>query len=308
MKTLHDDWGILTGYKLTKEYKPEKNGFMVLEYKIKSYLSQVGNEIIDYGYYYCNEEDIFDNMDKIVCQTISNNKYKYITINCNNFKSNPLYGPNGPRTQVLPFLDMLTSLNRAMYNALGRRGPSVFDIIDKIYYYGPSLAELNDEYNCEQELIIADKYFINDLDKLLPSSFHGPTNSVQFLCIDSDKFEDFYVGQKVNKNTYLLDDIPDNLIKSFEEFSRILAAWGIEKKFSIDWTMQVMLIGSEVSEIVEEMRDHPPGSEKITEEFADIIIRCLALCSQLGLDLGEAVRRKHKINCNREDKHGHSLM
>lgn len=73
------------------------------------------------------------------------------------------------------------------------------------------------------------------------------------------------------------------------------------------------LIHSEVSEVLEEYRNHKQPTETyflldkpegIPSELADIIIRVLDYCAYAGIDIDEAVRIKHEYNKTREYKHG----
>jgi len=80
------------------------------------------------------------------------------------------------------------------------------------------------------------------------------------------------------------------------------------------------LIHSEVSEALEEIRDHHPfigvGGVRIpagggdtkpigfASELADIIIRTLDLCGALGIDIEQAVILKHRYNATRTHRHG----
>ena len=75
---------------------------------------------------------------------------------------------------------------------------------------------------------------------------------------------------------------------------------------------KLALVASEVSEVLEAYRKSQ-GSEKIVEEFADILIRTLDLYEgmrEVGLvdhSLDESFKRKAMKNLEREHKHGNLL-
>ena len=72
----------------------------------------------------------------------------------------------------------------------------------------------------------------------------------------------------------------------------------------------IALVHSELSELLEALRDGDPKSEKIAgfsaaeEEAADVVIRMLDLCAGRGWRLGEAVVAKMRYNAGRRYKHG----
>jgi NTP pyrophosphatase (non-canonical NTP hydrolase) len=80
---------------------------------------------------------------------------------------------------------------------------------------------------------------------------------------------------------------------------------------------KIALIGTEVSEALAVHRDFyddddedvttrmtPLQESDLTEEVADIVIRCLDLCGYLDLDLGNAILDKMAKNRERVPKHG----
>lgn len=76
------------------------------------------------------------------------------------------------------------------------------------------------------------------------------------------------------------------------------------------YAAKLALIHSEVTEVLEALRKNQ-GSDKVTEEFADIFIRCFDLYGTL-VDAGEAdpvlygiLLEKLKTNKNRPVQHGH---
>ena len=84
--------------------------------------------------------------------------------------------------------------------------------------------------------------------------------------------------------------------------------WG-EPEMMDKYVAKLALIHSEVTEVLEALRKSQ-GADKVTEEFADILIRTFDLYSVLVAD-GEADPRLHKVmmdkietNKNRKPKHG----
>jgi NTP pyrophosphatase (non-canonical NTP hydrolase) len=71
---------------------------------------------------------------------------------------------------------------------------------------------------------------------------------------------------------------------------------------------KLLLIATEIAEVVEEMRKgNAIVSEAVEEEFADILIRLLDLAGFLGIDLDSAVKMKREKNNARPHKHGKSF-
>lgn len=66
--------------------------------------------------------------------------------------------------------------------------------------------------------------------------------------------------------------------------------------------ISIALIASEAFEALEAHRERK--DEHVKEELADIILRTLDLSERLGFDVMAEAERKHKINLNREFKHG----
>jgi NTP pyrophosphatase (non-canonical NTP hydrolase) len=79
---------------------------------------------------------------------------------------------------------------------------------------------------------------------------------------------------------------------------------------------KMLLLVSEVSEALEEFRDHrglreiyynpeaPKKPEGIPIELADVAIRLLDFCEANGIDLEEAIAEKHAYNLTRPFRHG----
>jgi NTP pyrophosphatase (non-canonical NTP hydrolase) len=76
------------------------------------------------------------------------------------------------------------------------------------------------------------------------------------------------------------------------------------------YAAKLALVHSEVTEVLEALRKNQ-GNDKVTEEFADIFIRCFDLHRKLvedGLatpDLFQTIRAKQKANDDRPALHGH---
>lgn len=106
-------------------------------------------------------------------------------------------------------------------------------------------------------------------------------------------------------------------IREAQEMVHALAVrkgwWDNDPKDANSVAAKLALIHSEVSEALEEVRD----SEDLTEvevvrgklvgfstELADVVIRVLDLASALGIDLQDAIERKHRYNETRTHRHG----
>ena len=85
--------------------------------------------------------------------------------------------------------------------------------------------------------------------------------------------------------------------------------WG-EPEMMDKYAAKLALVHSEVTEILEALRKSQ-GADKVTEEFADVFIRCFDLHGKLvddnlaTDDLFETIIRKAKANADRPPKHGH---
>ncbi len=66
------------------------------------------------------------------------------------------------------------------------------------------------------------------------------------------------------------------------------------------------LLHSEVSEALEAYRNNIPEGEKgcISEELADLVIRVWDMAEAFGIDIMEAVNKKHHFNLSRPYRHG----
>lgn len=81
--------------------------------------------------------------------------------------------------------------------------------------------------------------------------------------------------------------------------------------------MRIALIHSEGSEILEDLRRGKPVEYAVDDngkpvgvasEIADTIIRCLDLAHALGIDIQDALEKKHAYNLTRSNKHGSKLF
>lgn len=67
---------------------------------------------------------------------------------------------------------------------------------------------------------------------------------------------------------------------------------------------RVALIGTELSEFVEEVRKPEWSEDAMAEELADAVIRIGDLAASMGLDLGNALVNKMEKNRSRPKMHG----
>lgn len=103
---------------------------------------------------------------------------------------------------------------------------------------------------------------------------------------------------------------------NWHEVAKLIDVTNVEKGFwkspeMMDkYAAKLALVHSEVTEVLEALRKNQ-GAEKVTEEFADIFIRCIDLhrkLSDVGLatdDLWERVQQKAEANAQRPPLHGH---
>lgn len=73
-------------------------------------------------------------------------------------------------------------------------------------------------------------------------------------------------------------------------------------KSARDVGQAMVLLHSEVSEALEAYRKH--DKVLFDEEIADLMIRVLHTCHDLGIELEDEVLKKHIINLDRGSKHG----
>lgn len=100
----------------------------------------------------------------------------------------------------------------------------------------------------------------------------------------------------------------DNLVKEIHPINVEKGFWG-EPVMMDKYVAKLALIHSEVTEVLEALRKSQ-GSDKVTEEFADILIRTIDLYETL-VEAGEAdpglwevTIAKVETNKNRPAKHG----
>jgi NTP pyrophosphatase (non-canonical NTP hydrolase) len=109
---------------------------------------------------------------------------------------------------------------------------------------------------------------------------------------------------------YALENTPifDRLAEEIHPVNVQKGFWG-KPEMMDKYAAKLALIHSEVTEVLEALRKSQ-GSDKVTEEFADIFIRCIDLYGAL-VDAGEADPDLYKVmiekmetNKNRPPKHG----
>ena len=100
----------------------------------------------------------------------------------------------------------------------------------------------------------------------------------------------------------------DELSDEIHETNVEKGFWG-EPEVMDKYVAKIALIHSELTEVLEALRKHQ-GADKVTEEFADVLIRTFDLFGVL-VDAGEAdpklygvMRKKMEANKNRPSKHG----
>ena len=76
--------------------------------------------------------------------------------------------------------------------------------------------------------------------------------------------------------------------------------------------VDLLLIHSEISEACEALRAgnlyYENGKDSVEEELADAVIRIFHTAEKNGLDICEAVRRKHNKNMSRPYRHGNKAF
>ena len=162
----------------------------------------------------------------------------------------------------------------------------------------------------------------NEINKLVEAPRPGrysaaPSNLVKGAPL---KFETLEAIMKCVTFKYTDIDLLDYkaLQAMVREFTRNAKAKGFWKRLRKSREAAIperlMLIVSELAEALEEHRNHHApkeiyyGSEGKPEgipiELADALIRILNLCGEHDIDIGEAVKIKHRYNKTRSFKHG----
>ncbi len=110
------------------------------------------------------------------------------------------------------------------------------------------------------------------------------------------------------KAAYTVFDPFDDLADAIHPVNVKKGFWGPPELMD-KYVAKLCLIHSEVSEVMEALRKSQ-GSDKVTEEFADVLIRLFDLYGEL-VSVGEAddrlyeiMRQKMETNANRPVKHG----
>lgn len=103
----------------------------------------------------------------------------------------------------------------------------------------------------------------------------------------------------------LAGEIFDSMGKSFNQLAHKNGFYDAETNPA----EKLMLVVTEIAEVVEALRHGNPASEKIPgfsaeeEEIADTIIRLLDYGAERKLHMGQAIIAKHKYNLGRPYKH-----
>ncbi len=80
---------------------------------------------------------------------------------------------------------------------------------------------------------------------------------------------------------------------------------------------EIVMVHSELSEAIEEYRAGHPATEIYVKdgklegvpiELADAVIRILDICGNHGIDLVDAINRKHEYNSTRTIRHGNKKI
>jgi len=105
------------------------------------------------------------------------------------------------------------------------------------------------------------------------------------------------------KKLVLLEYKKNGYFDEWEKARKILKKHGI---VGIVELAEVGLFVTEVAEGMEEIRNN--NKEKLATELADTIIRIMNFASRRGINLEDAILRKHKKNLKREKLHGRPVM
>ena len=98
--------------------------------------------------------------------------------------------------------------------------------------------------------------------------------------------------------------MPINIVTPFEVHKYAIEKGWWEKDRPIPELL--CLLHSEVSEALEAYRNNIQEGEKgcLSEELADLVIRVWDMAEALGINIVEAVNKKHKFNLTRPYRHG----